>query len=195
MSAPGSPDARHSDPRQPRLALCAAGARLHRRGLVAGRAGNLSLRLDERRLLVTPAGSRLVDLEPDDLLEVEAATGSHPPRATTELASHRACYVEGVGAVVHTHAPGLTALGLMDAEMGAFLPEIDLALGAVVPVPFAPSGSAELARHVGRAVRDGGTVLLLRGHGALSVGATLDEALDRTELGELSARAILMSRR
>lgn len=180
-----------------REALCRVGRALHRSGLVAGTAGNLSVRLEGGRVLVSPRGARTDRLTPDEVvrLSLEAPDPDALARASTEWPSHRACYGadSAVGAVVHTHAPALTAAGLRELDVGAALPELEAAVGPLVTVRFAPSGSAELAAAVGQAVRGGGRVLLLLRHGVLAVGATLDEAFDRTELAELAARAVVWS--
>lgn len=195
-----------------RQAICDVGRDLYASALIGGRAGNLSVRLDADRLLVTPAGAHKGRLEPDDPVVVRLASsdpgdrtsGTEPgdgasrpgtgERATSELPSHRAVYAArpDVDAVVHTHAPALTAAGLRGIDVTAPFPEIREAMGAVGRVPFRPSGSEELAAAVGDACR-GADVLLLERHGVLAVGATLDEARDRTELAELTAWAAIMA--
>ncbi len=178
-----------------REALCRLGRALHEGGLAAGTAGNLSARLDGGRALVTPRGARKDRLAPGDLLalSLEVPSPDDLGRASSEWPAHRACYAADpdVGAVVHSHAPALTAVGLRGLELAETLPELEAAVGAIRPVPFAPSGSEALARAVGEAVAEGGSVLLLLRHGVLSVGRTPDEAFDRTELAELAARAVL----
>jgi L-fuculose-phosphate aldolase len=64
-------------------------------------------------------------------------------------------------------------------------------LGRFASAPFLPSGSEELGRAVGKAVAEGASLILLRRHGVTAVGRTVDEAFDRLELAELSARAVL----
>lgn len=176
-----------------RESLCRVGRALHEAGLTAGVAGNLSVRLDEERILTTPRRTRKDRLSAGDLVVVGLDAPEPDLRATSEWPAHRACYRADpdVGAVVHGHPPALTAVGLRGLDVAAALPEIEAAVGAIVTVPSLPSGSDELGAAVGRAVAGGGRVLLLLRHGALAVGATLDEAYDRIELAELAARAVL----
>lgn len=177
--------------------LVRAGRRLHEDGLVGGRAGNLSARLPDGRILVTPTGAHKGRLGTRDLLvlDLDEPDAAARARATSELPMHRNAYraAEEIGAVVHSHAPALTAVGLRDLEIGERLPEIQEAVGRLLRVPFLPGGSAELGRAVGRAVARGGRLLLLERHGALAVGRTVSGALDRTELGELAAYAVLLA--
>jgi L-fuculose-phosphate aldolase len=184
-----------------RRALVEAGRHLHERGLLAGRAGNLSARLDDGRIVVTPRGVRKDRMEPADLLVIDLADPSPGAlaRATTEWPLHRACHAAWIapGAVVHAHPPALTALGLIEdgaVRLAEALPEADAAVGGVATVPFAPSGSEELADAATHAIREGGSVLLLARHGAVSLGLGVWAAVDAMELAELSARALLMAR-
>ncbi len=179
----------------PARAVCRACHRLARLGLIAGRAGNISVRRGER-IWLTPRGVNKAYLRPEHV--VETTLGAAPadvPAATVEYVMHRACYLASVeiGAVVHAHAPALTALGIVGLDLGA-LPEAAANVGGVALVRFEPSGSDALARVVAEVVAAGAGVLLLRGHGVVTVAADLAEAVDRLELAELSARAIALAR-
>lgn len=184
-----------------RDALCRTGRRLYRSGLVGGTAGNFSLRMRTGggdRLLVTPRSAHKGRLSPEELVLLPLAD---PPedavsRATSELPLHRAvaAAAPAVAAVLHTHAPCLTALGLREMTMDEDLPEVEEAVGPVRTLPFAPSGSRELGAAAATAVREGAAVLVLRRHGAVAVGRDLEEAENRMELAELSARTVLLAR-
>ena len=177
--------------------LCHAGRQLHEQGLIAGQAGNLSVRLDEDRLLITPRGRNKGRLQPQDMvtLPLERQDHGEGTEASTELPFHRACYLasDEVGAVVHTHAPALTAVGIRSLDVNSTLPELALAVGPIVLVDFVPSGSEQLGMATGGAVAEGAGVILLKNHGAVSVGADLDDAVNRMELAELAAYTVLLS--
>ncbi len=176
------------------VALCRACRRLARAGLIAGRAGNLSLRAGDT-VYVTPRGANKARLRPADVVVATLARPAETvPGASVEYRMHRACYLASpaLGAVVHTHAPALTALGLLGLDLSA-LPEAHENVGGLVLLPFQPSGSDALAEGVAAAARAAGVVLLC-GHGVTALGRDLDEACDRMALAELSARAILMAR-
>lgn len=199
-STPGAPSGREAaEDLEARLReeLCRVGRRLHEAGLIAGLAGNLSARLPDDAVLVTPRGIRKDGLRPGELvrLDLERPADDDLARATTEWPMHRACYraAAASGSVIHTHAPALTAAGLRGLDVGDALPEAADSVGGIRLVPWAPAGSEALGRRVARAVEAGAGVLLLARHGALAVGRTPAEAFDRMELAELTARAVLLA--
>lgn len=160
-------------------------------------AGNISVRLDGDLLLITPRGTNKSRLRPEDVvtLALEGHHGSEVSQASTEFPFHQACYLasDEVRAVVHTHAPALTAVGVRGLDITSTLPELKLAVGSVVLLDFAPSGSEQLGRATGDAVAEGAGVILLKNHGAVSVGGDLNDAVNRMELAELAAYTVLLS--
>jgi L-fuculose-phosphate aldolase len=182
-------------------AIVAAGRRLGDRGLVVAAEGNLSIRLGDR-LLVTPSGRRKDELAPEDLLLVSAdpdAPDGDPDRPTlqptSDLRIHRAIYAArpDVGAVAHAHLPGSLSLTLAGRIPDpTALPETALLLPRLPFVAQLTMGSPELARAVAASLSDGvepaaGAVLLER-HGAIAVGDSLGQAIDRLELVDLLCR-------
>lgn len=189
------------DDRALRAALVAGGARLGARGLIAAGEGNLSIRLADDRILITPAGRRKDALDPDDLVVVpldaprdgvDAEPG--PIRPSSDLAIHRAIYRarEDVTAVVHAHVPAAMALTLAgEAPDPATLPETALLLPRLPTVPFGAPGSPELASKVAAAIVEGDprpNAVLLEVHGAIAVGPDIGAALDRMELVDVLCR-------
>lgn len=186
-----------------REAVVAAGRRLGARGLISAGEGNISVRLDDGTLLVTPSGLRKDELATDDVLIVPIRTESGAamqaagagPQPSSDIAIHRAIYRArpDVVAVVHAHLPAAMALTLAgEVPDPAALPETALFLPRLPYIPFATPGSAELAAQVAAALGEGpeplpGAVLLER-HGGVAVGATLDQAINRLELVEVLCR-------
>lgn len=181
--------------------IVAAGRRLGARGLVAGTDGNLSVRLGRFALAITPAGRRKDELAPGDVVAapLEAAApdaGAGDPnraRPSSDLVVHRAVYHArpDAGAIAHAHPPAV--LGCLLAGLvpdAAILPEARGVLGRVACVPALPLGSPEVAAAAAAALADPGVgAVLLDRHGALAVGRTLAEAVDRLEVLELLCRA------
>lgn len=180
-----------------RLLLAYYGRRLGAAGLNAGSSGNLSARCrDGASVLITRRGANKSRHSPADLCRLRLDAGpAERDEASSEFAMHCACYLASgtTGAVIHTHAPALTAAGIRGLDIADILPEAVAVLGGVRVVPFAASGSQALADTVGAAVAEGAGLVILERHGAVSVGATPAIAADRMEFGELSARTVLLA--
>jgi L-fuculose-phosphate aldolase len=182
-------------------AIVAAGRRLGDRRLVVAAEGNLSIRLGDR-LLVTPSGRRKDELAPEDLLLVPADPEGPPGdpdrpdlEPTSDLRIHRAIYAArpDVGAVAHAHLPSSLTLTLAaQVPDPTALPETGLLLPRLPFVAQLAMGSPELARAIAASLTDGveppASAVLLERHGAVAVGGTLEEAVDRLELVDLLCR-------
>ncbi len=181
-----------------RHAVCAAGRRLADLDLIGAGEGNLSARRADGTFLVTPSGAAKGRLAPGDLLVVDGdgQVVSGHGRPSTELAMHLAAYVARPEIAAAVHAHPLTAVALTVAGLpwpGDLVPEAAVTLGPVAVAPFAVPGTLEvpasLAPYLPRH-----DVLLLARHGALCLGATVTEAMDRMETLERVARIALAAR-
>lgn len=162
-------------------ALVATARRTVAEGLVVGTSGNVSARIGDI-VLVTPSGVPYDRLTPADLTAVDLdgrqVRGTLVP--TSELPMHLAVYRRtDARAVVHTHAVHATAVSTLVPEL-PLIHYMAAALGGPVRVaPYATYGTEELAENMLRAL-DGRSGCLLRNHGTITYGATLDRAYDRT---------------
>lgn len=181
------------------MALCCR--QLAAQGLIAGRDGNLSVRLEPTRVLVTPSGLLKSQIAATDMVEVDLATGQSRRGArkpTSELDLHLRIlrHRPDVRAVVHAHPPAATAFAVAGQEIpGNLLPELIFVVGPVPLVPFGMPGTPELGdRIVPYIANPRRHALLLANHGAVTMGRTLDEAWIRMESLEHAARIITAAR-
>ncbi|MFD8372695.1 class II aldolase/adducin family protein [Streptomyces sp. NPDC059688] len=175
------PERRAPDPARVWEALVATARRTVTDGLVVGTSGNVSARVGDL-VLVTPTGVPYDRLTPDDITGVDLTgrqvLGTLVP--TSELPLHLAVYrTTGARAVVHTHAVHATAVSTLVPELPA-VHYMAGALGGTVRVAaYATYGTEELAENMLRALA-GRSGCLLRNHGTVTYGDTLDQAYDRT---------------
>lgn len=168
---------------------------LFERGYTVGGAGNLSVRLDENRILVTPTGSSLGRLEADRLsvldMQGNVLSGDKPSK---ESVFHLAMYQKNPAcqAIVHLHSTYLTALSCLenlDTEnaMRAFTPYYVMRVGKLPVIPYYRPGDINIARELGERALDG-KAFLLANHGVVVTGENLVDAVDNTEELEETAK-------
>jgi hypothetical protein len=112
------------------------------------------------------------------------------------MAMHLACYNarEDVNAIVHAHPPISIAFTIAGVSMAhCVLPEVVLTLGTVPTLPYATTGTTELADLVGKAAKNYDALLMDR-HGAVCMGTDLLEAFCRLETMEHTALITKLAR-
>jgi L-fuculose-phosphate aldolase len=176
-----------ADARAEIVAYCAL---LYARGLVAGSSGNVSMRLADGTIVVTPTRTSLRALAPGDLV---ACAGDGTPlagqgRPTSELALHVAAYRArpDIACVIHTHPTYCVGW----SKTGALFPLDTVGamevLGPIAWTRYAKSGTQELADLCSEALREVDTIVMER-HGLSSVAASLETAFVRTDIAEQTA--------
>jgi L-fuculose-phosphate aldolase len=181
--------------------IVAAGRRLGSRGLISAGEGNLSIRLDDDRIAITPRGRRKDELTDDDIVLVHADGGrAGGPSGmafapSSDLAIHLAVFAArpDIGAVAHAHLPAAMALSLAgEVPDPAALPETAMFVPRLPYLLFGEPGSEELAGRIAEALSalpaPPPDAVLLERHGAVAVGPDLATAVDRLELVEVLCR-------
>ncbi len=182
---------------------------LYDRGLIVAADGNVSLRLDEDRILITASGVEKGRMSLEDVLTVDlsgmpvdSASDQVPiqgeikhRKPSSEFALHRACYEErpDIRAIVHAHPPHAVAQSLVGGEpSNAYLSEVVLALGDVPVLPYCAPTTTKIADQVRPAARAHEAFVLAR-HGAVTLGCDLAEAMGRMETLEHAAKILWLA--
>jgi L-fuculose-phosphate aldolase len=176
------------------------GRLLHSRGIFAGRAGNLSARLGDGRVLITRSGTHKALLDRAALLLLDS--NGQPLEAgkpSSETPLHLAAYAAAseVRAVLHAHAPACTTLAMLHQPLDTSSTEEGrIGMGHVPLLPPAEAGDSAAADRWAAAVAAGTKAALLAGHGVVVWGRDLRDALARIEtceaLAELQWRIALL---
>ncbi len=172
-----------------RTELVSYGSRLLADGLAVGSAGNLSVRCG-KCVAITPSGIGYHELRPRDIAVVtlDGDEVKAPEEPSSETPMHLAVYAAtGAKAVVHTHSPEVIALSASRSELPAIHYAITDLGGPVRVAPYVRFGSAGLAQAAAGALADR-TAAILRNHGAITYGSSLDQAYGRALLLEWLAR-------
>ncbi|MBM4266258.1 MAG: fuculose phosphate aldolase [Deltaproteobacteria bacterium] len=167
---------------------------LLRTGLVEGTAGNLSARLPDGNVVMTPSSLDYEEMQLQDLVVVDldgnVLEGERPP--TTEKALHLACLRRhaDIHAVIHSHAMFATMFAVTHRPIPCVIEEFDVFVGGEVPVAdYKLTGSDELGEEVARWVGDRGAVLMAN-HGLITVGTGPENAMKVAQLVERTAKII-----
>ena len=151
---------------------------LQRRGLVVGTAGNVSVRAEEA-VVISPTGVQYEQLDARMVcvMDLHGRRRAGACQPSSEWPLHTAIYrATDARAIVHTHAPASTALGLVVEQIPASHYYCALFGGPIRVARYAPFGSEELAHHVVAALA-GRRAALMANHGAVAIAATLPDAL------------------
>ena len=182
--------------REEREAVCRVGKLLYDRGYVAANDGNISVKVAENRLLITPSGVSKGRMTPEMLLVTDldgtVVEGNRHPSSEGKM--HLEVYRgrPDVNAVVHAHPPVSTAFAV--CRRGLETPYLSELVAGLGHVPCTPSFAMLSTREVPESVRPylaDHNALLLANHGALAWGGDLWEAFDRLETVEHTAKIVL----
>ncbi len=177
--------------------MCRIGQLLYERSYVVSSDGNLSVRLDDGRIVATPTMTCKGRMTEDQLAVTDLdgkALGKQRP--SSELAMHLLIYRErpDVKAVCHAHPPHGTAFAVAGLAIDQpILSEVILTLGCVPLASYGTPSTEELTEAMRPLVKHH-NALLMANHGAVAYAADLWQAFDRLETLEHTARIAILAR-
>ena len=176
---------------QVKVAVLAASKTMYARGLVEGTAGNVSGRVGQDRVVVTPSSVGYEEMTLDDLVLVDldgnTIEGSRSP--TSEKALHLECYRSylEVRGVVHCHATYASMFAAAQKPIPAGIDEFVIYIGGDVPcAEYRQSGSDELATELAPHLQNRSAALMAN-HGMVCVGSSVEDALNSALIVEHNA--------
>jgi L-fuculose-phosphate aldolase len=163
-------------------------------GLVEGTAGNVSARLPDGNVVLTPSSVDYHTMTLDDLVvtDIEGSVLEGDKAPTTEKSLHLACLKKhnNIGAVMHCHAMFATMFAIVRQPIPCVIEEFDVYVGGDVPVAeYKLTGSDALGEEVSSWLEDRGAVLMAN-HGLLCVGKDPIDVLKVAKLVERTAKII-----
>lgn len=175
-----------------RESICEYGRQLLADDLTTGTGGNLSVRLDEDRIAISPSGIPYGEIDPEDVpvVSMDGTVVEGDAEPSTELPMHLAVYRErpDVGGVVHTHSPNATTF----ASLGEPIPASHYLIsftGTEVPVAeYETHATPKLGEAAVDALGEEFNATLLRNHGVLTADESLDDAYTVALMVEYVAR-------
>jgi len=180
-----------------RSAICRIAALCYSKSYIVGADGNLSARLADGTILVTPAGAMKGFLEPGHLAHVDehGRVVDDGPSPSTAIGIHLVSYHErpDMRAVLHAHPPHAVALSIAGIDMQLpVIPEVIVTIGGTPTTPYATPGTDELPESIRDVVRCSDT-LIMKNHGAVTLGANLLDAFKKLDMVEHTARILWLA--
>ncbi|SDA56098.1 class II aldolase/adducin family protein [Methanobrevibacter millerae] len=169
---------------------------IYERQLVSGKSGNVSARLSKDYIAITPTLKSLGDLEQKDIVLIdmngEALTRGKP---SSEAGMHLEIYKKrpDVNAIVHTHSPHVTGFSFSSDEMKRLEGFGEIKNPYIALIDYEVPGSVELAKSASDNI---GTedVLILKNHGVVCLGKSLEESESLAVFIEESAKTQFISK-
>lgn len=173
--------------------------RLYERNYICGTEGNLSARLPDNLIIITPAGVNKGFLTPDDLIICDGNGKKIEGRGepSSEIRLHKFIYDRrnDIKAVCHAHPLYATSFAAAGIPLNRpVLPEIVGSLGIVPLADYAGPGTDELSLNVSHLV-DRFDAFLLKSHGLVTLGGSMEIAFNRMEAVERLAGILFMADR
>lgn len=179
-------------------AVLAAAREMLAKGLVEGTAGNISARMEDGNICITPSSVDYRLMALDDLVVIDpggnVVRGERAP--SSEKLLHLAAYsaYDDVGSVIHSHPVHATMFAIAHQSVPSCIDEFSVYVGGEVRcTDYAMSGTEDVGKEAVRALEGRGAALIAN-HGMVAVAPTPAKALHITALVERSAHIIWGSR-
>lgn len=181
-----------------RKEIVEAGKRVYDRGYVASNDGNISARIDDERILITPTGVSKGFMKPEDLIivDMEGKLVNGKKKQSSESNMHIQIYNDrpDVLSVCHAHPPYSTGFAVAGIPLDKMLlPEVVISLGIIPVVEYGTTGTDELYGMISKYIKDY-DAFLLANHGALTVGTSVTNAYHKMETLEHAAHIEFIAR-
>jgi L-fuculose-phosphate aldolase len=180
---------------QIRNLVCESGRRMRSTGLVAGTWGNVSIRLDEDNMVITPSGIDYENAMPMDMATMNIQTlqweGNRKPSSEAKL--HAQIYKErkNINAVIHTHSMNASTVAAARREVPPILDDMAQIIGPTIRVAkYALPSTKKIVKETVKALK-GRNAALMANHGAIGIGRDIEEAFTVCQVLEKSCKAFI----
>ena len=178
--------------------LANGGRELMNRKLSVGTWGNISIRTDKDKCLITPSGMNYQKLDPSDMVlidfEGEVIEGKWKP--SSEKLLHCEIYKNrvDVNTIIHYHPIFSSVLSVNRANIPALIEDSVMLLGGEIKVTnYVFPGGIELAKEAVKALGNNNAVILAN-HGAVCVGKDLEKTFVACDVLEKTAQIYIFAK-
>ncbi len=178
-----------------RRQIIETGIKLVKEKLVTRSWGNISVRVDDRNMLITPSGRTYESLKPEELVLMNYHDFSYEGKIkpSSEYHLHAEIYKrrKAIHAVIHTHQMNATTVAVARREVPPIIDDMVQIIGPTVRVSrYTLAGTEKFAKHAVKALK-GRQAALLANHGAVCIGRDLNEAFTVAQVLEKACKAFI----
>jgi L-fuculose-phosphate aldolase len=186
---------RSRDVVHPRDEIMRTMERIYRYRMTTTSGGNISIRDEEGDTWITPARLDKGSLRREDIVRVRPdGTAEGPHRPSSEFPFHKAIYDvrPDLRGIVHAHPVALVAFSICRKVPDTrLLHQARHVCGEAGFAPYALPGSESLGRNIAATFAAGAHCVVLENHGVVTAGASLQNAFERFETLEFTAKTII----
>lgn len=180
-----------------RTAICRIGKLSYDRNYIVGADGNISAKMQDGSILITPTGAMKGFLEPHHVahVDMQGRPLGDGPKASSEVGIHLVSYQErpDVQAICHAHPPHAVALTIAGIDLQTpIIPEIIVTIGGIPTAPFGTPGTPELPETIRDLVRCS-DVMMMQNHGSVTLGTNLMDAYKKLDMLEHTAKILWLA--
>ena len=180
-----------------RNAIAEIGKLCYSKGFIVGADGNISARMSDGTVLITPAGAMKGFLAPEHMahVDMQGRVIDNGPKCSTETGIHLVSYHERpeMRAVLHCHPPHAVALTIAGIDLQTpIIPEIIVTIGGIPTAPYGTPGTDELPESIRAIVRCSDT-LVMQNHGSVTLGTNLLDAFKKLDMLEHTAKILWLA--
>lgn len=180
--------------------VCDAGKQLLKEGLVARTWGNVSIKINERQMVITPSGRKYDELTPDDMVLVDIYTlkyeGSIKP--SSELKLHCEVYKTRplIQSVIHTHQMYASIVAAAQKDVVVLDETHQQILGGKIikAAPYALPNTKKITVETANAIGQSNAALMSN-HGVVCIGTSLENAFDVARTLEKACELFITSKK
>ena len=179
--------------------LCEIGKRIWQQGLSPGTGGNISIRVEKNKILISPTLTSMGFMQPEDLclLDLDGNVLDSKSRPSSEFKLHLHVYKKRpeITAVIHAHPPFASSFAVIGEKLNTFIqPETVVFLGEVPVVKYGTPSTDEFSENLNEYLDGNLNTFLLQNHGVLCIGYELIRAYYNLETLENLAKITVISR-
>jgi len=180
-----------------RSGICRIGRLCYERNFIVAADGNISARMSDGTILITPTGAMKGFLQPHHIAHIndKGEVLDDGPKCSSETGIHLASYEirPEMRAVVHAHPPHAVAMTIAGIDLQLpIIPEIVVTIGGIPTAPYGTPGTHELADSIRDLLRCSDT-MLMQNHGSVTIGPNLMDAFKKLDMLEHTAKILYLA--